>query len=186
MAIDWTFIGEQEGAGVCKGYVPLANTSESGVTIATGVDLGQRSAASLATLGLSLALQAKLAPYCGMKKQAAQAFLDANPLTITTDECTQIDNAIRATHLAGLVATYNGAHPAPPKPFDQIPDEAQTVIASVAFQYGDLPSRCPHFWGAAVRQNWSDVINELQHFGDAYGPRRLREANYLKPVLTMA
>ena len=101
MAIDWTFIGEQEGAGVCKGYVPLANTSESGVTIATGVDLGQRSAASLATLGLSPALQAKLAPYCGMKKQAAQAFLDANPLTITTDECTQIDNAIRATHLAG-------------------------------------------------------------------------------------
>jgi hypothetical protein len=184
MAVNWTFIGEQEGAGICKGYVPVANTSESGVTIATGVDLGQRSAASLAALGLSAALQARLAPYCGMRKQAAQAFLDANPLTITTAECAEIDNAIRATHLVSLVAIYNSAHPVPPKPFDQIPDRAQTVIASVAFQYGDLSSRCPHFWSTAVRQNWSGMISELEHFGDAYGPRRLREANYLRPVLT--
>lgn len=52
MPVNWLFIGEQEGAGIREGYVPVANTSESGVTIGTGVDLGQRSAASWAALGL--------------------------------------------------------------------------------------------------------------------------------------
>jgi hypothetical protein len=184
MGVNWKFIGEQEGAGVCTGYVPVADTSNSGVTIATGVDLGQQSSAGLAGLGLSAALQDKLAPYCGLRKQAALDFLKANPLTITTDECTQIDTAVRTAHLASLMRIYDTAHPSPPTPFDRIPDLAQTVIASVAFQYGDLPGRCPHFWSTAVRQNWSAMISELEHFGDAYGPRRLREAAYLRPVLT--
>jgi Bacterial toxin homologue of phage lysozyme, C-term len=41
MAVDWKFIGTLEGAGILKGYVPVSQTSNSGVTIATGVDLGQ-------------------------------------------------------------------------------------------------------------------------------------------------
>jgi len=43
--------------------------------------------------------------------------------------------------------------------------------------------RCPRFWSASVRQNWRDVIGELENFGDAYGPRRRREAEYLRAVL---
>ena len=46
MRVNWKFIGEQEGAGVCTGYVPVAATSNSGVTIATGADLGQQSSGS--------------------------------------------------------------------------------------------------------------------------------------------
>lgn len=183
MPVNWLFIGEQEGAGIREGYVPVANTSESGVTIGTGVDLGQRSAASLAALGLSPALQVKLGPYCGLRKQEAQAFLSANPLSITEEECAQIDTAVRSVHLATLMSRYNSNQPRPARPFDQLPDLAQTVIASVAFQYGDLPSRCPNFWATAIRQNWNDMIRELENFGDAYGPRRRREANYLRPVL---
>ncbi len=42
MAIDWDFISSLEGDQRLAGYVPAADVSESGVTIATGVDLGQR------------------------------------------------------------------------------------------------------------------------------------------------
>lgn len=109
--------------------------------------------------------------------------MSANPLSITEEECAQIDTAIRSVHLATLMSRYNSSQPRPARPFDQLPDLAQTVIASVAFQYGDLPSRCPNFWATAIHQNWNDMIRELENFGDAYGPRRRREANYLRAVL---
>jgi len=181
MPVNWLFIGEQEGAGICDGYVPVANTSESGVTIATGVDLGQMSAAGLSALAISEELKDKLRPYCGLRKASAVECLAARPLRITRDECTELDRAIQAGHLAEIAAAYNAAHPA--KPFEQLPERAQTVIASVAFQYGSLRVRCPRFWSASVRQNWRDVIGELENFGDAYGPRRRREAEYLRAVL---
>jgi len=41
--VDWGFISDREGGQVLTGYVPNASGSQSGVTIGTGVDLGQRS-----------------------------------------------------------------------------------------------------------------------------------------------
>lgn len=181
MPVNWIFIGEQEGAGICEGYVPVANTSESGVTIGTGVDLGQMSPASLSALPISEGLKDKLRPYCGLRKAAAVDCLAGQPLSITRDECTELDRAIQAGHLAQVAAAYDAAQP--PKPFAQLPERAQTVIASVAFQYGSLRVRCPRFWAASVRQNWRDVLSELENFGDAYGPRRRREADYLRPIV---
>lgn len=48
--IDWKFIAAREGAEVLIGYVPMKNGKVfgiSGVTIATGVDLGQRNESDL-------------------------------------------------------------------------------------------------------------------------------------------
>ena len=56
----------------------------------------------------------------------------------------------------------------------------QTVIASVAFQYGYLAKRCPNFWRYAITQNTQAMIRELVDFGDRYTTRRWREASYLK------
>lgn len=46
--IDYGFLSAREGALVLDGYVPAPTVSRSGVTIATGVDLGQRSKAEYA------------------------------------------------------------------------------------------------------------------------------------------
>jgi hypothetical protein len=51
--IDWAFIGTLEGEAIPKGYVPSDN---SGVRIATGVDLGQKAMPELLALGLAAAL----------------------------------------------------------------------------------------------------------------------------------
>jgi hypothetical protein len=55
----------------------------------------------------------------------------------------------------------------------------QTVIMSVAFQYGYLPNRTPKFWNAVVNQDWVKAVWHLENFGDVYKRRRLKEAKLL-------
>jgi hypothetical protein len=184
MAIDWKFIGTLEGAGILTGYVPVSKTSNSGVTIATGVDLGQASEQQIDNWAIDDSLKAKLKPYCGLKKQDAVDFLHAHPLTVTQAECEQIDAVVEADYAMHVADIYDAKSSAP---FASIPDRAQTVIVSVAFQYGtNLGTRCPKFWKACTTQNWAGVVSELENFGDAYTQRRMKEANYLRPVTLTA
>jgi hypothetical protein len=183
MAIDWKFIATLEGAGILEAYVPVPETSNSGVTIATGVDLGQVSALELDGWPIDAALRTRLKPYCGLRKFAADDFCKANPLTITRAECEQIDLFVHTKHARRVEALYDSKSAAR---FAQLPDRAQTVIVSVGFQYGDLPSRCPTFWRHCVARNWHGAIAELRNFGDAYGTRRRKEADYLAPVVAPA
>ena len=55
--------------GGCKttGYVPASSVSKSGVTIATGFDLGQRNENDLRSLKLNSIIVTKLKPYLGLK-----------------------------------------------------------------------------------------------------------------------
>ena len=66
MAIDWDFISSLEGGQHLAGYVPAADVSESGVTIATGIDLGQRTEGSIDALAIPDQLKTKLKPYAGL------------------------------------------------------------------------------------------------------------------------
>ena len=178
MNIDWDFISELEGGQVLEGYVPAVEVSESGVTVATGVDLGQRSEASIDALDIPDALKAKLKPYAGMKKQAAVDFLDSNPLSITAEEASALDQAIKGGAAAELRNRYNQAVPESSPRFDDLSREAQTVICSVAFQYGsNLERRTPNFWRACTQNRWSDLLGELRNFGDDYTTRRNKEAD---------
>jgi len=132
MAIDWTFIGTLEGQSVLTGYVPNPDGSASGVTIATGVDLGQLNAAKLRAFAIPDDLIAKLLPYVGLQKQAAVAALAAQPLTITQTEADALDEADRQPIVSELTQRYDAAV-AGGTGFDALPDAAQTVLASVAF-----------------------------------------------------
>ena len=186
MAIDWDFIGSLEGQSVLEGYVPDAVGSDSGVTIATGCDLGQITPAKLAGFGLPPALAAKLKPYLGLRRQAAEGYCDRHPLTITRDEADALDQAVRKPIVEQFRSSYDqAAGPAPG--FDGLPDPAQTVIASVAFQYGaDLARRTPRFWATVTAQDWRQAIAELRNFGDHYPTRRCKEADYLERGLALA
>jgi hypothetical protein len=176
--IDWDFIGQLEGY-LLKGYVPNPETSNSGVTVGSGVDLGQMQASQLTSLPPDL--QALLTPYLGLKKQAAVAALAAQPLTITAAQADALDALARGGALTFIQRLYDRATAA--GAFDALPNQAQTVIASVSFQYGNLALRCPKFWGICVAQNWAGAVHELQNFGDAYSMRRNREAAYLAALI---
>lgn len=175
--VNFGFIAALEGGQVLTGYVPDAAKSNSGVTIATGFDIGQRSDSDLVTLLPKHSdLVDKLAPYCGLKNMAAVAALTKAPLQISRAEATAIDTAVKQQMLTRLVQRFNKVALCS---FADLSPALQTVIASVAFQYGDLASRCPRFWHAATTANSSGVVNELKNFGDRYPTRRQSEANYL-------
>ena len=178
MNIDWDFISELEGGQILEGYVPAVEKSQSGVTIATGVDLGQKSEASIDALAIPDTLKAKLKPYAGMKKRTALDFLNENPLSITAEEASALDRAIKQGSAAAVRERYNQAVPQSSPRFDDLSQETQTVICSVAFQYGsNLERRTPNFWRACTAGRWDDLLAELRDFGDDYPTRRKKEAS---------
>jgi hypothetical protein len=184
-SIDYEFISEREGGRVTSGYVPAASVSQSGVTIATGFDLGARNEADLTRLALPKTLIDKLKPYLGKKKQAAQELLKKTLLTITEDEAELIDKAVKSAQVMQLKARYLAEAANKNKvDFFDLPYEAQTVIASVSFQYGDLSKRAPKFWLAVAAQNWTDAVATLRKFGDLYRTRRNLEADLLDDLLS--
>lgn len=184
-SIDYKFITQLEGFKT-KMYVPAASSSKSGPTIATGFDLGARNAQDLVNLGLSKSLRDRFAPYLGLQGMAAKRFVDKNPLTITTAEAHAINRAVKNKTATSLISKYNAAVSKKPGKlkFNELPPQAQTVIASVSFQYGDLPSRCPTFWRHVTNQDWKAAVGELRDFGDDYKTRRNKEADLLAEVLS--
>ena len=183
MTIRWEFISQLEGGQQLKGYVPAVEESKSGVTIATGVDLGQRSEDSINALAISRQLKTKLRPYVGLKKQDAVNFLAQHPLTISKEEADALDRASKEGSVSEVRDRYDRAianNPTAPK-FNDLSEEAQTVICSVAFQYGsNLETRTPRFWRACTERRWRDVLSELRAFGDDYPTRRNKEADLLE------
>lgn len=175
-SIDYKFLSQLEGGSKTIGYVPAANVSKSGVTIATGFDLGQRNEADLKALGLSATLIAKLKPYLGKKANDAQKVLKKSPLAITSAQAEEINKAVKKKHIEQIQQKYNAAV-GNKKKFSDVPPQAQTVIASVSFQYGiNLNARTPEFWEAVTAQDWDKVKELLEKFGDAYPTRRKKEA----------
>lgn len=173
--INHSFITALEGGLALQGYVPDAFNSKSGVTIATGFDLGQRSTDELFQL-LPQNLAIKLADYCLLTGEDALNALLSKPLKLTEYEAKTVNDCYKQKFVKSLISRYDQASL---KPFNDIPEQMQTVIASVAFQYGNLAKRCPKFWQAAIYQNWQKMESELRNFGDRYSTRRIKEADYL-------
>ena len=76
------FIKELEGFEV-TGYVPDSGNSNSGVTIASGFDLGCRSKDDIYR-AFPNSLADKLSAYCGYKGDDAVSILQHTPLTISS------------------------------------------------------------------------------------------------------
>lgn len=183
MTIDWNFIAGNEGADITTGYVPNPDTSQSGVTIASGFDLGQINLAGLDELVLDPDLAAKLRPYVGLKRQDAVAALATQPLVLSLAQVEAIDAAVESQHGAEIRQHYNAFG----GDWDGLPDAAQTAIADLAFQYGTaLDHETPHFWHQALNCDWAGMYANLMAFGDAYPNRRHAEAALLKPLIGVA
>ncbi|MCY7296510.1 pesticin C-terminus-like muramidase [Alteromonas sp. a30] len=178
--IDFSFIQALEG-NTCEGYVPDVNNSQSGVTIGCGFDIGARSKDELCA-AFPDELATKLVPYAGLKNHDAVAQLQVAPLHLSEDEVTQINRHSKHHAVQRLQAQWNACEDAY-IPFEALPDVCQTVVASVAFQYGTLLTRTPNFWRQVTRGDWRSALNNLRRFGDRYSTRRNKEADLLESWL---
>jgi hypothetical protein len=171
--IDWDFIGKLEGKRKLKGYVPDAKNSDSGVTIATGFDLGARKLSDLS--GLPQDIIDVLTPYLGIK--GVEAAEKAKSLNIDDSQAKVIDEFSHKESYDRLSSKWEAATGSS---FSELPEHQATVIASVAFQYGDLASRTPNFWKQVTSGDWDGAVSNLRNFGDRYETRRKKEAEYFQ------
>ena len=179
--VDWNFIAAREGA-MTNGYVPPDSSgnpdANSGVTIAVGFDLGGRTIADLQSLGLASDLVATLTPYLGLKGQAAQSCLNAEPLVITAAQEQAIDTPAFNRTYNQVSGNYNATSPA--VQFQSLSQGAQTAVVSVAYQYGtNLAVATPHFWAQVTGGQWQAAYNNLMNFGDQFPSRRHLEAGLI-------
>jgi hypothetical protein len=147
--IDYTYIemvlGRFEGKAISRGYIPCekgtwypggadkgAALGQSGVTIATGVDLGQQTERGF--VGLPAELCGKLRPYFGLKREAAQEALIKCPLVLSTCEVEQIDLLIHKRYINETAVMFGKSV------FETSPKQVQAVAVSLHYQFG-LPKR---------------------------------------------
>jgi chaperonin GroES len=182
------FLRDVEGFKA-SGYVPQdrrGNPIEnSGVTIATGLDLGQQDEDSLRRMGLSDELISIFRPYLGLKRGEAQRFLSDNPLRLTAEQATFVEESLMSHDFERMSDLWNSTQREEDGiRWDQLDPEKQTVMLSVFRQYGNLPRRTPKFWRSATQGRWNDTVSELRNFGDEYKTRRNKEADLLEAALS--
>jgi hypothetical protein len=178
--IDEAFIAQLEGGMWLDAYVVKNNDgtprAESGVTVGVGVDLKSKTHEGLINLGLDESLVSMLDPYLGLKGDAALTAITNNPLHLSLEQATALTNAVWGGIITPLASNYDAA--APGLDFFQLPSGAQTVITSVALQFGPtgIMTGAPKFWGYVTSGNWQGAYNELMNFGPNEIERRHAEA----------
>lgn len=181
-------ISEFEGGQALTAYVPMQNgkvLGNSGVTVATGIDLGQMSSGEIMDLPLDFELRRKLQPYAELTKLDAVEFLFRNPLQITKAEADALDQAKGEKIFKVLIRLYNKDSQVK---FEDLPKEAQTTLASIAWRRGPAFSWLPEYseiWAAAINQDWRTVrslLNEFEHPIKGIRKRAMREAAVLNSI----
>ncbi|MDR2051131.1 MAG: pesticin C-terminus-like muramidase [Deltaproteobacteria bacterium] len=136
-----------EGRRVSAGYVPADASGKplgsSGVTVATGLDLGQQTVASLEGMGLPAALIDRFRPYLGARQEEARNMLAQSPLTLTPEEVERTDAAVHAKYIDETAELFGRAG------FETAPGDVQAVAVSLHYQFGSPWRRASPALGAA-------------------------------------
>lgn len=213
--IDFNKLGDWEGGQATQAYVPwfplgvgvkdgaisatttrvsgsqaLAGNSRSGVTIGTGVDLGQQDATKYAerlrAAGASEDLITRLTPYMGLTRSEACRYLREHPLTLTKAEADLVDKEMKSYHLAEAKKQYTNAVAGikdAPK-FGELSQAEQTVLMSRKYQDGNLTNAASwRLMQAMGNNNDTDAVNALStqyYTSNAHTGRIPKEHDYLQ------
>lgn len=191
-----------EGKQVTKGYIPCDLTTGktanyygganperyipmgvSGVTIGTGVDLGQTDEPTLRRIGVSDKTIDAVRFYLQKTKIKAVYALHEKPLTITPEMAEELDACMHNQHIEITRKRYN--RDAGEGAFEELPWQAQAVITSIIYQRG--PGSIKKFentWNAFVRKDWKDASARLQNSSlwKGYQSRRREEGKILDTI----
>ena len=175
---------------ILKGYVPNNNgvpIAQSGVTIATGCDLGQQTPEGLLRMGVPQILLSRLIPYCGLRREAAIAKLSNFPLVISDADADAIDTAVIGSYISEVQARFdrdaNSAASFLDWRFTDRPKEVQAAVLSLRYQLGF--GGFPKTWAMIVAGDYHGAIAELRdpaRWGGKYMNRRRDEAALLAKV----
>lgn len=190
--INFTFIAKLEGDQWLRGYIPIKRSGvvmgRSGMTVASGFDVGQRSAAEMSSFGFPPALASKLKPFADQpfkgrtKDQVAATVAKLGPVPILTkQEADLCDGAVFAAISGGALANWNAnALPGVPA-FTDLPSGWQTVWLSRFYQEGPATHVAlgRKFRGEALAGKWKEAISTLKSYSE-YTARAKAEAALLE------
>ena len=181
--IDWAFITRREGKELAP--YTLSVNGKSGVTIGTGVDLGQRNIEDMRRLkfddeAMKDGIIEKVRPALGLKGKAAERAKTL--IRLSPEEIDALDRAVKRDVFERIRDRYDReTHQGS---FDSLPPAARTVILSVAYHAGPNFA-APKFWGAVTARRWDEAVKELRDWSKLPGmgwlnDRRRIEGNYLE------
>ena len=163
------------------GYKILDGSSQSGVTIGTGVDLGQQEPTAykkrLKGFEVSQELIDKLEPYMHLKRAEAAEYLLAHPLTVTKKEADLLDAEMKDDHLKNTIAEYNNIVKGIKKhrTFKELSSAEQTILFSRHYQDGNIKKGASRaiaeFLAQGLVQNALDKLNTKHYRDDSHKNR---------------
>lgn len=186
--IDFSFISKNEGGQLLNGYIPSrggAPIDRSGVTVATGFDIGAHTAAEISILGVSDELQKKLLPYVAtapgrpLTGTAAIEALTEKPLTLTRAEAMELDFAVKADTLKKALANWSKNDAM--QPFTDLSSAQQTVLTDRSFHFGTRLNKttASGFYAKALAGDWKAAAKELQNMTNYETYRRRLDENII-------
>lgn len=184
--VDFAYLSRWEGNQFLRGYVPFSKgitAGVSGMTVATGFDLGQINQGQYDKLNLPPTILPKVQPFlhpAGEKRSGEQRFkgktraqvaavvakLKPVPL-LTKDEADAADLAVHGKHLRSAVASWNTRHAKGVPDFRDLPGNWQTVLFSRTFHQGTgMPDTAvaKPFYTAAIAGKWAQAADALQNY----------------------
>lgn len=161
-AIDMAVITQREGNDHPTAYT-IPDRPLAGVTVGIGVDLGAQTQQGLLNMGVSQALVNKLSPYLQLKGTAAINALNAAPLTLTSDEDAQLNNAAFSSYFGAVASAFNSASSGAGSTakFSDYPWQVQTLLADLWYNMGH---GAPNLWQQLRDKDYDAAYNNLMDF----------------------
>ena len=189
--IDFSALSSFEGGQIPQSYLLMDKKGnvigQSGITIATGFDIGQHSVDEIKSYGFTKTLEKKLLPFADAKKECAKELLSlARETKFSNEELNQIDFVVQGHHLDLAIKSWNANRLENTPLFKDLSSSQQTVLLSRTYHQGpSMPDTmvAKKFYGSAINNNWIAAENHLRNYNvsAAYYINRVhREANYLK------
>ncbi len=188
--VDFAFIASLEGDQWLRGYVPFKKKTgivagQSGMTVASGFDLGQWRLTDFQDMKLPQTLMNKLKPFVKpnnframTKVQVAEKVGKLGPVPeLTKTEADMCDAAVFDNKLGEALARWNAnRQPGVPK-FIELPQGWQTVWLSRVYQ-----GKTGDFGHLALTGKWQPAIAALRSDAE-YSKRTNQEADLLQTEL---
>lgn len=188
--VDFAFIASLEGDQWLRGYVPMSKgkvIGQSGMTVASGFDLGQWSVTDFQNFGFSKQLLDKIKPFASNKFKGltkAQVIAKLSKLApvpeLSKSEADACDAAVFGKILEDAIKLWTKlAHNGVP-PFTALPAGWQTVWLSRIYQEGSGPQNgnAFAFRDSALSGRWQMAIASLRSY-TKYASRANQEADLL-------
>ncbi|MCL9685788.1 pesticin C-terminus-like muramidase, partial [Legionella maioricensis] len=110
---------------------------QSGITFATGFDVGQYSSHDIKKFDFPKTLEEKLLPFAGVTKERAKDLLPlALQTMLTSKEANQIDFKVKESHLRSTIESWNTHKLERTPKFKDLTSAQQTVLLSRTFHQG--------------------------------------------------